>query len=100
MHTTEKLAQELEKAGLDEMAKKAREGLYHDFLSPLTFPEMELDKDLAEAARGGNKAAYELRRRHHNGDFDASKEESDEWARSPDGQEAMRSLINPYSRRR
>jgi hypothetical protein len=93
MHTKDILAAELEKAGLPEMAERARQGMYHDYLSPLDFPELALDADLAKAAMRGNKAAEELRRRHRNGEFDASQEESDEWAASPEGQEAFRSLI-------
>jgi hypothetical protein len=34
-----------------------------------------------------------LRRRVINGDFDASKEESDEWAESPEGQDTFKKLI-------
>lgn len=93
MHTKDMLAEELEKANLPEMAKRARKGDYHDFLSTLTFPEMELDKDLVAAIKAGNKAAYDLRRRHHRGEFDASLAESDEWAASPDGQAAFGSLL-------
>lgn len=89
MHTTEKLALELEKAGLHEMAKKARTGYYHDFLSHLDFPELQLDKDLQDA---GTPEALALRVRHHNGEFDASKEESDAWAESPEGKAAYAEL--------
>lgn len=95
MHTKDFLAQELRAAGLDAMADKAATGWYHDFLSPLTFPEMQLANDLAAA---GTPAALALRARHLNGEFDASKEESDEWAASADGQEAfnmMRSELHP-----
>lgn len=88
MHTKDFLAQELEKAGLPDMAERARQGLYHDFLSPLDFPSLVLDSDLQKAARRGNKAAEEMRRRHHNGEVDASKAESDEWAASPEGRAA------------
>jgi hypothetical protein len=91
MHTKDFLAQELEKAGLHAMAAKAREGYYHDYLSPLDFPEMQLDADLLEA---GTPEALALRMRHHNGEFDASIEESEEWAASEEGQAAMRSLIH------
>jgi hypothetical protein len=94
MHTKDKLAEELERAGLPEMAAKARDGFYHDFLSPLDFPELQLDADLQKAAARGNQAASVLRSRHHNGDFDASMEESEEWAASPDGQEAYKRLIS------
>ena len=90
MHTKDYLAQELRKAGLHKMADDAALGLYHDFLSPLAMPEMQLDKDLFEA---GTPEAAALRKRHHNGEFDASLEESEEWARSEDGQVTMGELI-------
>jgi hypothetical protein len=93
MHSKDFLAAELEKAGLPAMAERARAGYYHDYLSPLPFPEMELDKDLVEAIHSGNEAAKELRRRHHNGEFDATTEESEAWAESPDGQAAIERLI-------
>lgn len=95
MHTKDLLAQELDKAGLPEMAKKAAEGYYHDFLSPLPLPEMQLELDLLDAFTGGNKEAQELRIRHHNGEFDASIEESDEWATSKEGQETIGNLARP-----
>ncbi len=90
MHTKDKLAQALADAGLHEMAAKAREGWYHDFLSPLDLPEMQLDADLHAA---GTPEALALRRRHHDGEFDASVEESDEWAKSAEGQETFRKLL-------
>lgn len=92
MHTKDKLAQALTEAGLHEMAAKAATGYYHDFLSPLPLPDLQLDADLIEA---GTPEATALRKRHHNGDFDASIEEGDEWADSADGQETMRGLIWP-----
>ena len=90
MHTKDKLAQALTDAGLHEMSLKAMQGYYHDFLSPLDLPEMQLDLDLLNA---GTPAATALRERHHNGEFDASIEESDAWAESAEGQEAMRLLM-------
>jgi len=91
MHTKDMLAEELEKAGLTEMATKARGGYYHDFLSPLPDPAVTLANDLAQA---GSPAALAIRSRHMNGDFDATLEESEEWASSPEGQEAQRKLMN------
>jgi hypothetical protein len=44
---------------------------------------MQLDRDLIEAVHAGNEAALQLQARHHNGEFDASTEESDDWAESP-----------------
>lgn len=89
MHSKDILAEELIKAGLPEMAAKAAEGYYHDFLSPLACPELQLDSDLVSV---GTAAALALRARHHAGEFDATRQESDEWANSPEGQAAFRSL--------
>ena len=89
MHTKDKLAQALTEAGLHEMAAKAVTGYYHDFLSPLDLPEMQLDADLHAA---GTPEARALRRRHHDGEFDALIEEGEQWAASADWQETMRNL--------
>lgn len=89
MHTKDFLADELEKANLPEMAAKARTGWYHDFLSPLDTPCLQLSEDLRIA---GTPEALALRERHHNGEFDASLEESEEWAKGPDGADAFAML--------
>lgn len=90
MHTTEKLAIELDKANLPSMAKKAREGYYHDYLSPLPAPCLQLEADLRSI---GTPEAMEIRSRHLNGEFDATKEESDAWVESPDGKAAFGELL-------
>jgi hypothetical protein len=95
MHTKDFLAQELEKAGLTEMAEKAREGWYHDYLSPLALPCQQLEADLKAV---GTLEAKALRQRHLNGEFDASREESDAWATSPEGQAAFGSLSEEMRR--
>jgi len=89
MHTKDALADELMKIGLKQMSRKAREGYYHDFLSPLAMPELQLVNDLAII---GTPEALALRRRVVNGDFDASEEESEAWANSEEGQETFRKL--------
>lgn len=91
MHTKDILAGELRKAGLPEMAAKAAEGYYHHFLSPLATPCLQLAADLAGV---GSPAAIALRNRHFNGEFDATKEESDDWAASPDGRDTFGRLIS------
>jgi hypothetical protein len=96
MHTKDFLAAELTKAGLTDMAAKAATGYYHDFLSPLDLPSLQLAQDLLAA---GTPEALALRERHLNGEFDASKEESDQWAAGPDGQAAFGQLIRPQDRR-
>lgn len=76
VHTKDLLAAELHKAGLHDMAMRAGQGYYHDFLSPLATPCLQLAADLAAV---GTPAAMALRERHLNGEFDASKEEGEEW---------------------
>lgn len=93
MHSKDRLAAELRKIGLEEMAVKAESGYYHDYLSPLNMPELQLSMDLVEATMTGNKNANELRMRHHNGEFDATKEESDAFMETPEGQELLKRLL-------
>lgn len=93
MHTKDKLADALEAAGLDAMAASARTGYYHDFLSPLDFPTMALVNDLLLAIKGGlNGAVRDLHARVVNGDFDATAEEAEEWADSPEGRKLFQRL--------
>jgi hypothetical protein len=96
MHTKDKLAAALREVRLHTMADKAATGYYHDFLSPLELPEMQLVNDLgiAAGARPAQAAAImALRARVIDGDFDASAEESEAWAESEEGQETMRLLL-------
>lgn len=86
MHTKDILADELIKAGLGDMSLKARGGYYHDYLSPLAAPCLQLAADLAAA---GTPAALALRKRHLNGEFDATEEEANDWEHSADGQDAL-----------
>jgi hypothetical protein len=98
MHTKDKLADALSSVGLTDMAAKARDGYYHDFLSPLALPEMQLLNDLGIAAttthRDKQETIMALRKRVIDGDFDASQEESEAWAESEDGQDTFRKLQN------
>ncbi len=48
-HTKDILAAELNKIGLGDMAIKAASGYYHDFLSPIATPCLQLAEDLAKA---------------------------------------------------
>jgi hypothetical protein len=75
MHTKDQLAEALRAVGLSEMADKAATGYYHDYLSPLDLPEIQLVNDLAQAAEKAapnNSAIIALRHRAMDGDFDAS----------------------------
>jgi hypothetical protein len=83
-----------------ELIKRAEAGHYHDYLSPLALPELALVSELGALAnhpsRAGlpsRRALMAIRQRVIDGEFDASKAESDAWARSPDGRAAMRALL-------
>jgi hypothetical protein len=95
MHTKDKLAAALREVGFDRMADKAATGYYHDFLSPLDLPEMQLvhDLDHADTTEEMRPKVEVLRRRVLLGDFDATEEEGEAWAASPEGQETFRMLI-------
>lgn len=98
MHTKDMLAEALRAVGLNDMAAKAADGYYHDFLSPLALPEIQLAEDLAEAAQACPDADRRqritaVRNRHLQGEFDANVEESEAWAASPEGQDAFRRLV-------
>lgn len=101
-HTTVKLSKALAAIpGVPrEMIQHAVDGYYHDFLSPLTFPELQLVADLRELAalpatpRNSRPLLREMAQRVIDGEFDASKEESDAWAASPEGQETFQQLAD------
>lgn len=76
----QRLAAALTEVGLDDMAKLALRGHYHDFQSTLATPAMQLASDLAEHAQRASQAGntdlaakiMALRDRHvHEGEFDA-----------------------------
>ncbi len=106
--SAELLAQRLDKLGLVLMAKNARENMYHDYLSPMPAPEHVLAQHLAACAEsfpGMATAILALRQEVIDGKFDATKEESDEWAASEEGQKLFKELMNqgkrtPRGRRR
>lgn len=99
-HTTAKLAKALSAIpGVPKpMVQRAIEGYYHDFLSPLAMPELQLVTDLRTLAsnpatpRGSRPLLRALAQDVIDGKYDASKEESDAWAKSPEGQETFRQL--------
>lgn len=95
-HTKDMLADALREIGLNDMADKAATGFYHDFLSPLDLPEMQLINELGAAmskATDRKDQIMALRMRVIDGDFDASAEESEEWAKSAEGQETFKKLL-------
>lgn len=94
MHTKDILAEALRGVGLNDMAEKAATGWYHDYLSPLDLPDLQLEADLRAArdacpdAARATRIEY-VRQRHLSGAFDANREEADAWANSPDGRAAF-----------
>lgn len=94
--TRDKLAAELRKvaaiaspdhaAKYEAFAKRAETGEFDDYADTYVCPITQLYSELT--AVGFTKFAARVA----NGEFDATKEESDEWARSPSGQEAAKQL--------
>ena len=78
--TTERLAEALEADGApDEMIERARTGYYDDFKSRLAMPIMQLVADCRhEGLHAIAKFAME-------GEFDSTRDEAEEWARSEEG---------------
>jgi hypothetical protein len=94
-HTKDLLADALQAVDLRTMADKAREGFYHDYLSPLDTPTAQLVNDLWTAANNHpeNRARIlSLQLRVIDGAFDASREEGEAWANSPEGRAAFKRL--------
>lgn len=101
-HTTVKLAKALgEIPGIpQDMLTRAIDGYYHDYLSPLAMPELQLVTDLRDLAshpatpRDSRPVLREMAQRVINGEFDATREESDAWIASAEGQDTMRQLAD------
>ena len=96
--TSQKLADVLRAAGFDDLAQRAEQDEFHDFLSDHALPEMQLAAELADLVGSAKEekqrlAAHMIRQRVIDGDFDASNEESEEWAASPEGRSAFTELV-------
>lgn len=90
IRTKDRLAAALREAGLEEIAQEAERGLYDDYESPNPMPLHSLVHRLSEQR---TPAATAIIERVKAGDFDATKEEADAWARSEEGQATFRELI-------
>jgi hypothetical protein len=94
--TRDRLASELRKiaaqasqanaAKYEAFAKRAETGEFDDYAATYVCPITQLYEELTKA--GFTKFAERVA----NGEFDATKEESDEWARSAEGQAAAKQL--------
>ena len=87
--SSQKLADALRAAGFEDLAVRAETDEFHDYLSPHDLPAMALNIELTALGPGAD-AIHEL---FIQGEFDATEEESDEWAASPEGQEAFGRLV-------
>jgi len=80
------------------MIERAVDGYYHDYLSELALPELQLvadARDLSHMPATPYQARPMWRRiaeRVIDGEFDAGPVESDEWAASADGQATLGEL--------
>lgn len=75
----------------EAFAKRAETGEFDDYADTYACPITQLHSELVAA--GFTKFAARVA----GGEFDATKEESDEWARSPSGQEAAK-MLSPEMR--
>lgn len=89
-HTKDKLAAAILDVATEHrhyrMADKAAQGYYDDYLSPLATPCVQLVKDARQFG------LHTIAERAMAGEFDGTKEESEAWARSPEGQKAAAEL--------
>lgn len=82
--------------GMADLAKRAAAGEWNDYFGPHAMPQHHLIAVLMERASdfpSKREAIMELIERVKNGDFDGTKEESEEWAKSSEGQEIFRELL-------
>ena len=96
MRTSDRLAAELRKvaeqaspanaAKYEALAVRAATGEFDDYADTYVCPITQLYSELMAAG------FTQFAKRVANGEFDATREESDEWANSPSGQEALSHL--------
>jgi hypothetical protein len=89
-----RLSKALELAGLPQLAGRAGAGEWNDFFGEHDLPQHHLIYTLDKAAerttdRRTSRAIVLLKQAVMDGVFDGTKEESDEWGRSPEGQQAI-----------
>lgn len=85
----------LKELGLYNIAARAEQNEFHDYLTPHAMPQHVLVDALDKAAKNYPSIApaiLQIRRDVIDGIYDATKEESDAWAKSPEGQDVFRQL--------
>ena len=87
--------------GFPTLAQRAREGHFDDFFAPAEIADgleilrlyRELEGKAQVVGKADRRKVREVMEAVKAGEFDATKEESDRWAASKDGQETMRMLL-------
>lgn len=86
----------LEGVGLRQLAARAANNEFHDYLTPHAMPQHVLVNALSIYASrfpGMRAAILAIRNDVIDGKYDATKAESDEWVKSPDGQATLDQLF-------
>lgn len=99
--TAEYLARVLGELGADHLANKARLFHFDDYFCPPSVDDgANIHRLIAAVQDWSRSATREQRDRAKvvikaatDGEFDGTREESDQWARSPQGQQVFRDLI-------
>jgi hypothetical protein len=99
--TTARLAKALAAIpGMPEsMVSRARNGYYDDYKSELAFPVTQLYCDLRGVAarpatpHDSRPLIAKLMEDVRNSEYDGTKEEAEQWRKSPEGQETFRQFL-------
>jgi hypothetical protein len=108
VRSTEKLVHALREAGAPaDLITRAEANEFHDYKSQSATPCLDLNRALTTVIQSTPETAYTyafltkmraLRSKAQNGEFDATKEESDEWAASPEGIAVLGEIIKPFNK--
>ena len=102
--SSKKLAAALRTAGFEALARRADLDEFHDFQSPHDLPSMALDVELVAIimsplySQQNKDRAKVIRRRHHDGEFDATRKESEAWAMSAEAQAVFQSFVERHAK--
>lgn len=107
--TSEYLARSLEAVGLTDMARRARLFEYDDYKCPSDKPwaGLELNQLLNELRKQAHRVELGKTRRDQilamaekviDGEFDGTAEESEAWAKGPEGQTVMQEIANSITK--
>jgi hypothetical protein len=90
----------LRDAGFLDLASRAAAGEWNDYFGTHAMPQHDLIHALRARRNARNTEVVEgLVRRIMDGDFDGTREESEEWARSPEGRATFNELSESFKRR-